>query len=269
MIPDVIYKVLTPDMTSGYKCEGGISSLRKWEIGKWEEAWGEGQLGTMHSETEPNWFYCLENPLLAMLHKTLDFIGYRDPLILLEGEGEGSCQRDENIVRGYRRMRMLKVIATPIITPEQYVRYEILASLEVYKEASYVEWAERWLSGQDRTRESARTEGNKARAVERPAGEEARGQPPVPWNKVKKALIKKMAGSCKTPEEMMLDKFEVMWAAGSAEMAAFSATRLLAFPPQGPTGWRAGPVVAANYAFIAREGKHLDLVRIAQKAMED
>jgi predicted nucleic acid-binding protein len=56
---------------------------------------------------------------------------------------------------GVTECRLLRQIKLPVIPTSAHVRWAVQLSLLHYADQSYVEWAERWLSGEDRTREAA------------------------------------------------------------------------------------------------------------------
>jgi hypothetical protein len=52
-------------------------------------------------------------------------------------------------------MTTVRRIEIPVVTTEQRVKYAILCALEVCQEPSFVTWANKWLSGEDRSERSA------------------------------------------------------------------------------------------------------------------
>ena len=56
---------------------------------------------------------------------------------------------------GVFQLTTTKEISLPIITAKQQTRFAILCALEVYKDSKFKQWAERWLSGKDRSRKAA------------------------------------------------------------------------------------------------------------------
>ena len=57
---------------------------------------------------------------------------------------------------GVKQCTTIKQIPLPKITTVQRVHFAILCALQVYKEESFVKWANSWLSGEDRTGTAAR-----------------------------------------------------------------------------------------------------------------
>ena len=56
---------------------------------------------------------------------------------------------------GVKQCTTIKQIPLPKITTAQRVHFAILCTLQVYKEESFVKWANSWLSGEDRAETSA------------------------------------------------------------------------------------------------------------------
>lgn len=57
--------------------------------------------------------------------------------------------------RGIKSCTVVREIELPQITIEQRVEIAIRVSLSVYQGSAYVEWAQRWLSGEDRSKAAA------------------------------------------------------------------------------------------------------------------
>lgn len=56
---------------------------------------------------------------------------------------------------GVKQCTSVRQIDAPIITTKQRVRFAILCALEVYKEKTFVDWADGWLSGKDKSESAA------------------------------------------------------------------------------------------------------------------
>lgn len=114
--------------------------------------WGEN-VEHSASATGPlcsaGWLHCYTDPLLAVLLNPIH-ANYQ-PALLWEAEGEGRTMDDYQLKLGVERLRTLRQIALPAVTTEQRVRFGILCALSVHEEARFRAWAERWLSGEDRT----------------------------------------------------------------------------------------------------------------------
>ena len=59
--------------------------------------------------------------------------------------------RESQLKLGCYSLTTVEEIPIPVITVDQKVRFTILVSLEVYKEADFVSWAKNWLDGTNRT----------------------------------------------------------------------------------------------------------------------
>jgi len=115
----------------------------KWELGEWHETSGKGPL------CGPGWLHCYTDPYLAVFlnppHANLV-----DPR-LYKGEGRGKRRDDHGLKCGYTQMRIIEEIPVPEPTREQYIEFAIRCAMAVYSEPSFVEWANNWLDGTNRT----------------------------------------------------------------------------------------------------------------------
>jgi hypothetical protein len=71
-----------------------------------------------------------------------------------EGKGEGEA-KFEPLKCGFRKFTTLRQIPLPEVTDVQKIAFGILCAKEVYKDSSWNQWADKWLSGEDRTKSSA------------------------------------------------------------------------------------------------------------------
>jgi hypothetical protein len=92
--------------------------------------------------------HCYSDPLMASFFNSIH-ADIQDPL-LWEAEVYGETITDGCKI-GCRKLTTIKQIPLPEITIEQRVTIGIKAALKNYHESSFVEWAEKWLSGEDRT----------------------------------------------------------------------------------------------------------------------
>ena len=81
-----------------------------------------------------------------------------DPLTMLLWECKltGKVKKYGTLKFGAKSCTTLRKIKKPIITNEQRIKIAIKISLQIYKERSYVLWANNWLSGEDRSARAAR-----------------------------------------------------------------------------------------------------------------
>lgn len=133
-----LYKLTTQD----YKTRKGKQNECTWGEGVTHSGTGVGPL------CSPGWIHAYTSPLLAVLlnpiHANLD-----DP-ILWEAEGDIGLS-DSGLKVGGRSLTTIKKIPLPILTREQKVIFAILCAKSVYKNPSYLRWADNYISGKDRT----------------------------------------------------------------------------------------------------------------------
>jgi len=189
----------------------------QWELGKWYETTGEGEL------CSPSWLHFYSDPLVGMFLNPVH-AGIENPR-LFRAEVEGKFLDDNGTRCGYSRARLIEELPVPQISPVQRVRFAIFCVKEVYKEKKWNEWADNWLSGKNRTEESAAITESAIIAIE--------------------SAVQNATSVTRSTEE------SAIYAAESATSATKSA------------------FCAAESASIAAESKEIDLIGIAQKAMEE
>ena len=118
----------------------------QWGEGITHEGTGEGEL------CGPGWIHAYTDPLLAVLLNPIhgDFKSPR----LWEAEGEVG-KEDLGLKVGCKKLTTLKEIPLPEITNNQRIRFAILCALEVYLDGAFINWANDWLSGVDRSANAA------------------------------------------------------------------------------------------------------------------
>ena len=119
----------------------------QWELGKCVEVLGEGKL------CSPGWFHFYNDPLVGMFMNPAH-ANIENPR-LFRAEVEGNFIDDNGLKCGYAKARLVEELAVPQISLAQRVRFAIFCVKEVYKEKKWNKWADNWLSGKDRTEESA------------------------------------------------------------------------------------------------------------------
>lgn len=124
------------------KTRGGT----QWGPGVYHSGTGEGEL------CGPGWIHAYEHPLIAVLMNPIhaDFENPR----LWEAEGEVSI-RDGQLKCGCQTLTTIREIPLPEITTEMRVRFAILCAKEVCTCILWNAWADKWLSGEDRTQAAA------------------------------------------------------------------------------------------------------------------
>jgi len=132
-----LYKLTRQDGTA----YGGT----QWSEGVTIKTSGRGRL------CGPGYTHWYTHPLLAVLLNPIHAY-YTDPVLW---EGEGEAVKSDGLQVGCKKATTIRRIPLPKVTTEQRVKFAILCALQVYREPGYVAWAESWLSGADRSLESA------------------------------------------------------------------------------------------------------------------
>jgi len=137
-----------------YKLTDQNNKTRVGEIN--ETVWGENVTHTASgSGTElctDGVIHTYEDPRLAAILNPIH-ANFDQPK-LWEAEGE-IANLDGHLIVGVKSLTTIKEIPLPEITEEQKIKFAIYCALEVYKEETFVSWANKWLSGEDRTEENA------------------------------------------------------------------------------------------------------------------
>ena len=118
--------------------------------------WGPGVTHRTNGEGElcgPGWLHCYEHPLLAVLLNPIHS-NFQTPK-LWEAAGEGDILKEGQLKLGVTALTTLREIPLPVVTTEQRVRFAILCAKRVCSDPAWSKWADRWLSGEDRSKESA------------------------------------------------------------------------------------------------------------------
>ena len=126
--------------------------------------WGPG---VSHSGTGvgelcgPGWIHAYEHPLVAVLMNPIH-ANIQNPR-LWEAEGE-IAMRDGQLKCGCKTLTTVREIPLPSITTETRVRFAILCAKEECADLPWNAWADRWLSGEDRSEAAAGAAAEAARA---------------------------------------------------------------------------------------------------------
>ena len=124
----------------------GMRNETQWGEGVTHTAYGYGGLctdGVIHA---------YEHPLLAAFMNPIQ-ANLKDPQ-LWEAEGE-IVAREGQLKCGVKTLTTLRKIDLPVISTEQRVEIAIRCALLVYKDPNFLQWAENWISGKDRSAEAA------------------------------------------------------------------------------------------------------------------
>jgi len=125
--------------------------------------WREGISHTTSGEGElcsAGWLHAYSHPLLAVLLNPMH-ANISNPK-LWEAYGSGMKKSDHGLKIGFTKLTTKKGIALSVVTDIQKVIFAILCALEVYKEPSFVTWADNWLSNKDRSASTTETVPNMA-----------------------------------------------------------------------------------------------------------
>ena len=210
-----------------------------------ETQWGPG---ATHSGTGaggvcgPGYIHAYEHPLLAVLLNPIH-ANFRNPR-LWEAEGEIAL-RDGHLKCGCVSLTTLREIPVPKITAEQCVRFAILCAKQVFRDTAYTAWADKWLSGEDRSAWAATATAWAATAAARAATAAARA---AAWAWAAWAWAARAARAAEAAAAWAA----TAWAAAEAAEAAEA---------------RAAATAAARAAAEAARAADIDLIAIAEEAI--
>jgi len=120
----------------------------QWELGK--EVITDGENDELCNDS---WLHYYHHPLLAVLLNPIH-AQINNPR-LFEVKALGKHLDDKGLKGGCTNMILVKEIELPEITLNQQIAFSILCTLEVYKESTYVLWANDWLNNIDRSAAAA------------------------------------------------------------------------------------------------------------------
>lgn len=169
-------------VTQDYKTRKGEKNETLWEVGKRVEAVGTGGLctdGVIH-------FY--DSIWVALLMNCYHADIPNPRAIVIE---VGEVVAHDGTKGGSKWATMLREIPVPMMTTEQRVEIAIRCALAVSHDPEFVEWANKWLSGEDRSRGAA--EEAEAAAAEMAAWAAARAA--GAWVEARAAAAADRAGS--------------------------------------------------------------------------
>jgi len=132
-----------------YKLTDGDGKTRndtQWGPGVSHSGTGEGELCGW------GWIHAYEHPLIAVLLNPIH-AKFQTPR-LWEAEGEIAI-RDGQFKCGCKTLTTVREIPLPAVTTEMRVRFAILCAKEVCADLPWNAWADKWLSGEDRSEAAA------------------------------------------------------------------------------------------------------------------
>ncbi|MGD2065623.1 MAG: hypothetical protein PVI43_00455 [Candidatus Bathyarchaeota archaeon] len=226
----------------------------QWEIGKTETTSGSDDL------CSGGWLHAYSSPLIAVLHNPVH-TNIETPR-LFECEGGGEFKDDMGMKCGVTELTLIMELSIPNITLEQRIKYAILCALEVNKDKGFTNWAEKWMSGEDRSvaaAEAAEAAARAAEAAARAAAAEARAEAAEAAARAAAATAWAAAATA--------------WAAEAAARAAAAEARAeaaeAAARAAAATAWAAEAAAwaaAAAARATKNSGRNIDLQAIAEKA---
>ena len=123
--------------------DGRTRNGTQWGPGVSHSGTGEGEL------CGPGWIHAYEHPLIAVLMNPIH-ANFKNPR-LWEAEGE-IARRDGQLKCGCKTLTTVREIPLPEITTEMWVRFAIMCVKEVCTaDIAWNAWADKWLSGEDRS----------------------------------------------------------------------------------------------------------------------
>lgn len=117
----------------------------QWVVGEWREVSGAGEL------CGPGWLHFYESPEMAALFSPIYSHGYT---LLWRAEVDGGGKFDSCVKFGATRGRLLEKAELPAYTTTQRIAFGILCAYP-WASTKWQEWADKWLSGADRSPQAA------------------------------------------------------------------------------------------------------------------
>ncbi len=119
----------------------------QWILGEEQSSPGTGEL------CSSGWLHCYTNPLLAIFLNPIHANFHEPRLFRVEVHGE--CKIDLGLKEGWSRMKLVEELEFPQPTLTQRIAFGILCAKQVCQDEFWQTWADKWLSGEDRSYESA------------------------------------------------------------------------------------------------------------------
>lgn len=210
--------------------EGKTFGGTQWGPGVSHSGTGEGGL------CGPGWIHAYEHPLIAVLMNPIHS-NFKNPR-LWEAEGEVGL-RDGQLKCGCATLTTIREIPLPKITAEMRARFAILCAKDVCACHAWNAWADKWISGEDRSAAAARAAADAA------------------WKAADGAACAARAAAAAAAEAA-----EAAEAAAASAYAAYRASWAAAWSVQ----WAAEAAASAAYRLTRSACCGMDLAAIAEKA---
>ena len=226
--------------------DGQTRNDTQWGPGVSHSGTGKGEL------CGPGWIHAYEHPLIAVLLNPIH-ANFQSPR-LWEAEGEVGL-RDGQLKCGCKALTTIREIPLPAVTTEMRVRFGILCAKEVCAYPAWNAWADRWLSGGDRSEAAAAAAAAEAAA----AAAAAEAVSWAAWAAEAAAARAAWAAEAAAARAAAAGAAEaVSWA---ARAAASAAARAAASASAWAAAWSAEAAAAR-----AAVGHGIDIFEIAEKA---
>jgi hypothetical protein len=115
----------------------------QWRSREWNEAPSEGPLCTA------NWIHLYSHPLMAAAMNPIH-ANFRNPRLWAVEIG-GKTLDDYGMKLGVQRCRLLYERPLPVISADALIRWAILCVRTSPQPQPWLDWSDRWLSGEDRS----------------------------------------------------------------------------------------------------------------------
>ena len=125
----------------------------QWEPDAWYSSIDAIFKDSQRSLGSEAWFHCCDNPIVAIMQNPVE--GQIIDPRLFRCNVKGSKRGEMGLKFGFTYMRLGEELECPKITLNQLLAFGILCVKEICKEKGWLEWADKWLSGVDRSKESA------------------------------------------------------------------------------------------------------------------
>jgi hypothetical protein len=129
----------------------------QWTVGEWCEAPGTGELCTN------GWLHWYHSAELALLLNPIH-ANIKNPRLFV-AEASGAMRDDLGLKGGSTKLRITQEIQYVAPTTEQRVKFAILCASAVCRDTAFLEWANGWLNGSDRSSGAAWAAAAAARAA--------------------------------------------------------------------------------------------------------
>lgn len=139
------WKLTRPDHTTHGSCQWGRGVTNPHGVKS-----GEGALSSS------GFYHAYDSPYLAVMLNPIH--GNIAEPVLWQAEWRGSRRDDNGLKFGVTELRTIRVVPAPVVTTNQKIAFAIFCTAQCFDEATcpaWYEWATNWLTGEDRSANSA------------------------------------------------------------------------------------------------------------------